>query len=570
MADIRRPQTRYGHACLTGASDVRIALAYIGSSVCSFGFRLLASMVREEHRDTSVHFVLAENFRKLSSILLSDASSRLSAADIDAVGAGLSTADVVGLSSFSEYATLTKDIIAAIRRHNPNAHIVWGGVHPTAQPEDCITHADSICIGEGEVALPDLLRRMRDSQAYADVGNFWFRRGSDVTRNPALPLLTNEDLDRLPHPHYGQEEYIFARGDAAFRRMTADDYADLDALSYNTVWSRGCPFKCTYCGNTRLLELDRGYGSVRHSSVDHIIGEIKAAVAQVPQVSFVVFHDDCLISLPAEVLSHFAREWRKRVGLPFAVTGVTPAHIRDEKIAILLSGGMNRVRMGIQSGSDRMLKFYKRPNRANFVADATNILGKYAKVMMPPQYDMIFDNPIETAEDVQATIRLIQSMPRPFTLNIFSLRYIPNTELGRQLAQADAEIESIETDYTSVKPTFANALMYLCAIVRIPGWLFDRLIVKARPYRESQSPYWRPVILLLRLLFFIKRATHHIRWCDFSIVFGRLGRLLKNLGFFQLVSCRPNTFMGLLPPGQGDPSEKNGAYPGLQKMKARL
>lgn len=537
---------------------MQIALAYVGSSICSFGFRILASMVRENHPDASVHFVLAANVRNLSSILMSDALSRLSAADIDAVGAGLGKADVVGLSSFSEYATLTKEIIAAIRRHNPGAHIIWGGVHPTAHPEDCIGHVDSICIGEGEIALPELLRRMRDSRPYTDVGNFWFRRGEDIIRSPALPLLTNEDLDRLPHPYYGQEEYIFASGDTAFRRGTADDYVDLEALSYNTVWSRGCPFKCTYCGNTRLLELDRGYGSVRHSTVDHIIGEVKNAIARMPHVSFVVFHDDCLISLPAEVLSHLAREWRKRVGLPFAVTGVTPAHIRDEKIAILLSGGMNRVRMGIQSGSDRMLKFYKRPNRANLVTDATNILGKYAKVMMPPQYDMIFDNPIETAEDVQATIRLIQNLPRPFNLNIFSLRYIPNTELGRQLAQVDAEIETIESNYSSVKPTFANALMYLVATVKLPEWLFEPLVVKARPYRESQKSYWRPVILALRLLFFVKWATHHIRWWDFSIVFGRFGRFLKNLGFFESLSCRPNKFKGLLPPDQDAAPTKYG------------
>ena len=47
-------------------------------------------------------------------------------------------------------------------------------------------------------------------------------------------------------------------------------------------------------------------------------------------------------------------------------------------------------------------------------------------------------------EDIEATLRLIYDMPRPFALNIFSLRYIPNTELGRQLASLDIEVEGID------------------------------------------------------------------------------------------------------------------------------
>ena len=55
---------------------------------------------------------------------------------------------------------------------------------------------------------------------------------------------------------------------------------------------------------------------------------------------------------------------KSEVGLSFAIHGVTPADIRKNKIEILLNGGLNRVRMGVQSGSDKILKFYKRPNRA--------------------------------------------------------------------------------------------------------------------------------------------------------------------------------------------------------------
>src|SRR5258708_18267028 len=46
---------------------------------------------------------------------------------------------------------------------------------------------------------------------------------------------------------------------------------------------------------------------------------------------------------------------------PFAVYGVIPNYVRQDKFELLSWAGMNRIRMGIQSGSKNMLDFYKRP-----------------------------------------------------------------------------------------------------------------------------------------------------------------------------------------------------------------
>jgi len=151
---------------------------------------------------------------------------------------------------------------------------------------------------------------------------------------------------------------------------------------------------------------------------------------------------------------------------------------------------------------------------------------------MPPTYDMIFDNPIETVEDIEATLRLIYDMPRPFALNIFSLRYIPNTELGRQLASLDIEVEGIDKNYTTVKPTFANVLMYMVALVKLPRPVFEYLLRFAKPYRESRAVP-RLLITLFRLLYMVKRAYFHLKWADFSVAFGRFGWMLRRRGLLK-------------------------------------
>jgi len=137
-------------------------------------------------------------------------------------------------------------------------------------------------------------------------------------------------------------------------------------------------------------------------------------------------------------------------------------------------------------------------------------------------------------------------MPRPFALNIFSLRYIPNTELGRQLAALDIEVEGIDKNYTTVKPTFANALMYIVALVKLPRPVFEYLLRFARPYRES-AHIPRPVITLLRLFYMVNRAYFHLKWADFSVAFGRFGWMLKRHGVLRSFAPIHDRSGGALP-----------------------
>ncbi len=502
---------------------LKISLTYIGSSISAFGTRLIGAISRESYPHTRVNFVVPRNFRRINSILNPDGMKGLSDSDICSIAEELIEDDVIGLACMTEDAAVVKWLINRIRSLNSKAIIVWGGVHAILAPEDAIAHADAVCTNEGEKTFPKLLERLEAGKDYRNVEGFWFRDGENIIKGPFSPLLTPSDMDNLPHPLYGTEQ-IYQPG-VGFRLIAVGDYLDFDALSYNTVWSRGCPFRCSYCANVAFMDIDRGYGKIRHSSVSHIIDEVVSAVSRNPHISFVAFHDDCFISLPEEVLREFSAAWQQSVGLPFIIHGLTPAHVRHEKIKILRTAGLTRVRMGIQSGSDRILKFYGRPNRPGLVKEAIQIVGAFAKEMIPPAYDIILDNPIETKEDVEATIRLVQEMPRPFTLNIFALRNIPNTELGRQLDELDFEIEGIEQGYTSVRPTFANMLLYLVAFARLPGPLFEWLLGFVKPYRESTQTF-SPLLTLFMVLFFVRRAAQHFLFLDFSVVFGRLGYLL--------------------------------------------
>ena len=76
----------------------------------------------------------------------------------------------------TQYSTTVYKIIAKIRQLNPNAYIVWGGIHPIIQPEDAIKYADAVCTGEGEFAFKTFFELFKNGEDYTTTPSFWFKK----------------------------------------------------------------------------------------------------------------------------------------------------------------------------------------------------------------------------------------------------------------------------------------------------------------------------------------------------------------------------------------------------------
>jgi radical SAM superfamily enzyme YgiQ (UPF0313 family) len=517
----------------------RIALVSVGAYIAAYGVRKMAPATRVLVPDTKLYFVLTgTQLHSVKNVLLTskEGAKVLSDADIERIATELATYDLIGFSSMTVDSDWTKKIIRAVRAKNPKTYIVWGGMHPIVRPEECLEDADAVCTGEGDYAFDELLERMLADQDWHDVRNFWFKRDGEVIRNGFRPLLTPAEMAARPHPQYADGKEFILEPEKGFQPLVLRHYLALNGLSYHTIWTQGCPYRCSYCGNTAFLAIDKKYATIRQTPVDYIIGEVKAAVAMHPHINTVVFDDDCMAALPIPVLKEFSEKWRKEVGVPFFVAGVIPSFVNREKLEILLEAGMNRMRMGIQSGSDKMLKFFKRPNKPGLIRSVTGVISDYRRYMILPAYDIIVDIPVETREDVVDTIRLVYDMPRPFTLSVFGLRLIPGTDLEKtinaQIAAGELDIEGIDKNYRSVAPTMANALIYLTASVRPPRWLFEYLLKYAKPAHEKQTEV--PLFMgFCRGMMYIKRGLSHVRFMDFSVLPGRLGYWLWKIGLVR-------------------------------------
>jgi radical SAM superfamily enzyme YgiQ (UPF0313 family) len=429
------------------------------------------------------------------------------------------------------YADVTRKIIRRVRELDPSVMLVWGGIHPIIHPEDAIeADVDAICIGEGEFAFEELYGHLRAGTDFRAVKNFWFKREGAVVRNGFLPLMSSEDMETLAFSQYFEDGERIYRSGRGFVPITLDDYLVNSGLAFRTVWSIGCPFHCTFCGNTKFIANDSKYKKIRHPSARYAVEEVKRVRQRLPHVSVVTFFDDSFMAIPYREIERFAVHWKQELGIPFAVYGVIPNYVDRDKFEVLTWAGMNRIRMGIQSGSAEILDFYKRPTPIEKIDAATEVCGSFApKFHIAPAYDIIVDNPIETRQDVVDTLELLYRTRRSWTPLIYSLKVIPNTELERSMRERGVDIEEISASYAVIPPRLANLLVYLLAVWRPPRWLFERLLRGVEASATPQRLYPK-LGLILRTLYLVKRVLGDLSFMDFSIIPGRTGYLFWKIG----------------------------------------
>ena len=136
---------------------MEIRLICIEDGLENVGFKKLAAYVKSIHQNTKAAYVPTGNVYSLLKHITEKGGGELNENDIHLVAKFLAEADIVGLCSMTQYSKTVYKIISATRRFNPNAYIVWGGIHAIIHPEDAIKHADAVCTGEGEFAFEKFL-----------------------------------------------------------------------------------------------------------------------------------------------------------------------------------------------------------------------------------------------------------------------------------------------------------------------------------------------------------------------------------------------------------------------------
>lgn len=242
--------------------------------------------------------------------------------------------DMVCMSVMSVDAEAFRKLSADIRDRRPDTLIVMGGPHATFELDVARTWSvDAVVQGEADLSFRDLVRATDSGEPIDEIPNV----STPTTTNSMRRLV--EPLDLLPHP---DRELVYFPG---------GHLIDLNVKSFMT--SRGCAFRCTYCFNSKYNEMYAGNGRpVRRFSVDHMIEEI-LQVKKDYGLDFVRLGDDVFAYQVDAWLEEFAREYSRRIGLPFYCL-IRPDLARPPLIKMLRRAGCHSISMSIEAGSERL------------------------------------------------------------------------------------------------------------------------------------------------------------------------------------------------------------------------
>lgn len=466
--------------------------------ITAFGIRSLSAYLREQGHQTQLIFLPDPHGDNLAGL-----TARYDPAVLDQVVDLCRQSDIIGISLMTNFFDGAVEITKVLRRHLAQP-ILWGGIHPTIRPEECLEHADWVCIGEAEDALTLLLGRMAQGADYLSTPNFWFRHQGSIIKNPLSPLP--DRLDRFPPPDYsGEDHHLMYRGKVvALTHTHLQEFMQrgtvslsLGLIGYQTMTSRGCPYNCTYCINHTIMEMYGSKGKLRWRSVDHVITELMWVKKNLPFVNYIWISDDEFMARKATDIDYFCKRYREEIGLPFSCL-ISALSVSDEKMARLVDAGLIYVQMGVESGSARMQAHFRRSHINNDkMMKAIRIINAYKDRISPPSYDFLLDVPGETDEDRIASLRFIADIPKPFHLQPFKLILYPGTHLYN-LAKAeglikDERMEIYNSTYTMHSRTYLNLLFTLAKGGRLPAPVL-RGLISAPVLFVCNSKLARPLI----------------------------------------------------------------------------
>jgi anaerobic magnesium-protoporphyrin IX monomethyl ester cyclase len=331
--------------------------------------------------------------------------------------------DIVGLSSVTQNFGLAKRFARLCKARG--SLVIAGGVHISLLPHNLTPDMDIGVLGEGEETMLEIVQALKTEGFRRD--SFWpiqglvFRdKNGKIQLSGQRPLI--QPLDKLPFP---ARDLLYGR--------TGNMYL---------MSSRGCPFHCRFCSSSRF------WGSSRCFSPDYVVNEILAVLERY-RPSHISFWDDLFVANKQRLRDIVSQIVKTGIhnGTTFSVT--CRAELLDEEVVKLLSRmNVTNVSMGLESGSERILKELKGEGAS--VAQNARAVRLLDNEGLHSTASFCIGSPRETAEDLQETLRFIKEMPLA-KVGIFLLTPLPGTELWqsakeRGLVSDDMNWEALSMD----------------------------------------------------------------------------------------------------------------------------
>jgi radical SAM superfamily enzyme YgiQ (UPF0313 family) len=320
---------------------------------------------------------------------------------------------VVGITMLSVKARSAAKVAQICKEANPNTVVVVGADHPSTLPGLVLRdpHIDVVVRGEGEDTFLELIHCLdskdRDHSMDA-VAGISYRKGDQVVHNPPRPLI--DDLDGLPHS-------------AIDSILHWDKYQPVDFGGI--LSSRGCPYRCTFCGVHNVWTR-----KVRYRSPESVVGEINWLHTTFG-TDYISFRDANFTLNRERTLSFCEQLLAKGPSVEWECL-TRPDLLDEDLLRHMRRAGCVTIRMGIESGDPEVLRNMRKEIDLDWVRKIARLLHKHDFYWSAY---LLFGTPLETEGSIWRTVEFVREIKPPY-VTIARYAPIPGTEMCQELQQA--------------------------------------------------------------------------------------------------------------------------------------
>ncbi len=316
--------------------------------------------------------------------------------------------DVIGITCMTFLLVDALKTAKIIKKINNQTRVVVGGTHPTLFPYETLSQKeiDFVVIGEGEESFTEILTAILNQTSFSDIKGIGYKEDNKLRITPRRNFIQN--LDLLPFPnrrllHY--QKYYNLIGDAK-KIMTS------------LLTSRGCPHNCIFCTHI--------YGRVcRMRSPENVVQEIEECV-KLGIIDFNIIDDTFTINRK-RVLSIAKLIIEKKLDITMDIRARVD-QVDEDLINLLAKAGCTRIRFGVESGSNEVLKRLRKGINLEQVKYAFKIANRAGITTFA--YFML-GSPGESIAEIKESIKLAKSIEPDYVQFLITTPF-PATDLYKE------------------------------------------------------------------------------------------------------------------------------------------
>ncbi|HHL39858.1 MAG TPA: radical SAM protein [Deltaproteobacteria bacterium] len=349
--------------------------------------------------------------------------------------------DVLGVSVYSATYKAALNVARIAKEVNPAVTTVFGGIHPTIATEEVASQrdVDFVVFGEGERTVVELVGALeaRDGAGrdFSSIKGIAFKDGDgNVVRTERREYI--EDLDAEVYP----------------ARHLIHDVESYPPTAFQGIYgSRGCPFKCIFCGSFNLW----GY-SVRTRSAETLVAEIEETHRRFGTRYFYLCDDIFFIN--RERARRFCELLiEKDLGVMWSAQ-TRAEMVTDELLALMKKAGGQHVAIGVETGDERIRKLIKKGNTLEQMRRAARLVHKHGLTLVG---FFMFGFPWESREEIRRTVEFMKEINPTI-----AFPYIVTPAPGTELSQISHEMGLVGPDREL--ENFYHESPEMCLSVNIP------------------------------------------------------------------------------------------------------